>query len=461
MALSINNINNQSTSPDNIKLIINHLLSDQSKQISKSYTTPIFKFEFYVFDLIIPLEIFKKMTHPILTFRLFDYPSQSIIGIKEEKTKVISFRTGKSCIFEMDTEVLKKKLLNEPLYVMLIDSFSSELRIIASSKLNISIFSYNQFMEDANDKTLPRRNILKLYDNMHEPICEFDLTLLLKRESFPYSNKVIHALTENKEEDKDSNDGVVRNENKKDKKDEKEGIKEDVVCSCRCKKNEKKKGKEKQNKYNYTVNIRNEKNDHLKENLSQIEREIHIVNKEKKEIYDIHSIHDRNNKFPPPLFYNSKSETYTKHKHSINKQAESYDRAHKNSKETKINYTNLKHIKPIHENDFTIGDKTDKISQISKIIKIESNSRKESQKKASPSINSLKYLIESDVPLKKYSEKNENVDSNEHNESVHHYIDNEYNKFDEVGCMNTIQSNSNFYKKEYSSVEVEIEEDFN
>ena len=184
---------------DNEKIILNYMLNKQNnkKTISSlntnnAYSTkeeiPLFLFEFYIFDLILPKEVLLLLHNPILTFRLLDYPSQTIIGIKDQENNRVKFNTGKSCFFQMEIEHFKIALRDEPLYIMLLDSSEGELKLLASSKVNISLFAFDHFCQyNVGSVPLARRNILKLYDNMYNSICEFDISLLIRREYFKYN----------------------------------------------------------------------------------------------------------------------------------------------------------------------------------------------------------------------------------------------------------------------------------
>lgn len=174
---------------NNEKLIINYLLKNDKTNVepSNSEGIPLFLFEFYVFDMVVPDEILILLKNPMLTFRLMDYPTQTIFGAKDTKNSKIVFRTGKCCYFEMEIEHFKHSIKEEPLYIMLVDSFQGEMKLIATSKVNVSIFGYDQFCQFSGKPPLPRRNVLKLFDNLYTTICEFDISMLIRREYFKYN----------------------------------------------------------------------------------------------------------------------------------------------------------------------------------------------------------------------------------------------------------------------------------
>ena len=161
----------------------------KEKQANLDIKNPMFLYEFFVFDLYIPKEIVRSINTPVLAFRLLDFPTQSIEGFKNVEKSCISFNQGKSCFFEMEMNRLKNYLLEEPLYIMLMDTNNGNMRVLGSSRVNISIFVYDQFLDYEGDPPLPRRNLLKLFDNNGHTVGEFDVTLLIKRETFKYQDK--------------------------------------------------------------------------------------------------------------------------------------------------------------------------------------------------------------------------------------------------------------------------------
>jgi len=183
----INNLRNEITNEQpNEKKDIIHNNFDESLNV--------FLYEFFVFELYTPKEILKTLRQPILAFRLLDFPTLSIEGRLNAQKNLVIFNQGKSSFFEMELRILKDYLSNEPLYVMFIDLNHGDIRIIGSSRLNISIFDNEHFLEQ-NTNNLhkstpkPRRNLLKLFDKCQTVVAEFDISLLIKREFFNYHSK--------------------------------------------------------------------------------------------------------------------------------------------------------------------------------------------------------------------------------------------------------------------------------
>ena len=86
----------------------------------------------------------------------------------------------------MELNELKENLTNQPMYIMFIDKNFGDMKIIGSSRLNISIFAYDSFLQFSGSVPKPRRNILKLFDNSLEKIAEFEMSLLIRREYYKY-----------------------------------------------------------------------------------------------------------------------------------------------------------------------------------------------------------------------------------------------------------------------------------
>lgn len=181
---------------ENSKIIINALLNqitnNQNNQTEKNdfnESLPVFLYEFFIFELYTPSEIFKTLHQPILALRLLDFPTLSIEGKLDSQKQSVIFNQGKSSLFEMELEIIKDYLINEPLYIMFIDFNNGDMNIIGSSRVNISIFNNEHFLSKPKFLPKPRRNLLKLFDKNQTIVAEFDISLLIKREFFKYDTK--------------------------------------------------------------------------------------------------------------------------------------------------------------------------------------------------------------------------------------------------------------------------------
>ena len=95
--------------------IINYLINTIDKKVEdpkpSDIDKPVFLYEFFIFDLFTPKEILINLKQPLLCFRLFDFPTQSLEGKIDREKDCITFKQGKSCFFEMETYYLKEYLL--------------------------------------------------------------------------------------------------------------------------------------------------------------------------------------------------------------------------------------------------------------------------------------------------------------------------------------------------------------
>jgi hypothetical protein len=118
----------------------------------------------------------------------------------------------------MELEEIKENLLEQPMYIMFIDMNFGDMKILGSSRLNISIFSYDSFLQFSGSVPKPRKNILKLFDNSLEKIAEFEMSLLIRREyykyevnSFPLNQEKIFVNNNNINFNKNNNKTYAKN----------------------------------------------------------------------------------------------------------------------------------------------------------------------------------------------------------------------------------------------------------
>ena len=190
--------NNQQQNEEYISMI-NYLINNLNKakinpaliQQTKA-SMPVFLFEFFVFELYLPRDIIRIVKQPIIACRLLDFPTLTLEGRVNLENETIIFNQGKSSFFEMDLGKLKDSLINQSMYIMLLDLNHGNMKIIGSCRLNISVFAYDSFLNyDRNSKGPdPRRNILQLFDNSTEKIGEFEISLLIRREYYKFDKNV-------------------------------------------------------------------------------------------------------------------------------------------------------------------------------------------------------------------------------------------------------------------------------
>ena len=175
----------------NYNEMMEHLITMLNKEHPRSipnqlHNKPIFLFEFFVFDLYMPRRVLEKIRQPYLFFRLLDFPSLQLQGTKNNVEEKIEFNQGKSSYFEMEVHELKDDLQKQPMYIMFADLNFGDVRMIGSSRLNVSMFAYDSFLQYQGSAPKPRRNILKLFDNTQRQVAEFDMSLLIRREYYKY-----------------------------------------------------------------------------------------------------------------------------------------------------------------------------------------------------------------------------------------------------------------------------------
>jgi len=190
--------NNQQENEEYISMI-NYLISNLNKAKinppsaqQKKASMPVFLFEFFVFELYLPRDIIRNVKQPIIACRLLDFPTLTLEGRVNLQNETIIFNQGKSSFFEMDIGQLKNSLINQSMYIMLLDLNHGNMNIIGSCRLNISVFAYESFLNyDRNSKGPdPRRNILQLFDNTPAKIGEFEISLLIRREYYKFDKNV-------------------------------------------------------------------------------------------------------------------------------------------------------------------------------------------------------------------------------------------------------------------------------
>ena len=158
----------------------------------KPEVTPMFLFEFFIFELYLPRDLIKIVKQPVMACRLFDFPTLTFEGKVNLQKETIIFNTGKRSFFEMDIPKLKDNLINQPMYIMFLDLNHGNMKIIGNCRLNISVFAYDNFLNfDINSEGPdPRRNILQLFDNSMEKVGEFEISLLIRREYHKFDKNI-------------------------------------------------------------------------------------------------------------------------------------------------------------------------------------------------------------------------------------------------------------------------------
>jgi hypothetical protein len=312
--------------------LINYLVKtltknlDQKQFYNKNETNNLFLFEFFVFELYAPKEIITTIKQPYLALRFLNFPTLNLEG-KLDTDRII-FNQGKTSFFEMDLNQLRKILNEEPLYVMLLDLNYGDIKILASSRLNISIFSFDNFLDYSGPPPPMRRNILKLFDNAHSKVAEFDISLLIRREYFKYdietrNQQEMEIIDIHEKINTDTNIRLAQTvDNKKEEKKLSILKQESVNSEHASQRRDSKKSNltKKENGVNTDYNIINKQVNKLispnnslnKDNISVKENQIsqnvqRINNKSHQEINEKMLSFKENN--PPPLFFYNKRQS--------------------------------------------------------------------------------------------------------------------------------------------------------
>ena len=192
-------MNNKQNLDKEYMSMINYLINNLNKaKVSpsamqpKPEVTPMFLFEFFVFELYLPRDLIRIVKQPVMACRLFDFPTLTFEGKVNPQKETILFNTGKRSFFEMDLAKLKDNLITQPMYIMFLDLNHGNMKIIGNCRLNISVFAYDNFLNfDRNSVGPdPRRNILQLFDNSMEKVGEFEISLLIRREYYKHDKNV-------------------------------------------------------------------------------------------------------------------------------------------------------------------------------------------------------------------------------------------------------------------------------
>lgn len=137
--------------------------------------------ETYIAEFLIH-EATTKILHiakPAVSIRFLQFPTITVYGSYQGK---LLFGKGKACKFVLDEKVLKTALRKNPLYVMLIDAYSQNIRMLGTAALDMSSFSEATMRANSDFK----RSIIDLYDPIRNVIGKLDLSIsisILRKDS--------------------------------------------------------------------------------------------------------------------------------------------------------------------------------------------------------------------------------------------------------------------------------------
>ena len=370
--------------------MINYLIDELNKKKGSNipnqlHNKPIFLFEFFIFELYLPRELLRQMKQPLLAFRFLDFPTLTLYGNVIYNEEKIIFNQGKSSYFEMTVAELKENLIKKPMYIMFIDKNFGDMKIIGSSRLNISIFAYDSFLEYSGSTPKPRRNILKLFDNSLEKVAEFEISLLIRREYYKYE---INTFPLNQEKIFVNNNAIknvygrenlntcakpytndLRMQNtdnimKSDhiRMDMNEKTKKQLIDTLTQTNNQENKGvntyTEINDDVNQLLNYKNDNNNEINDNNIQKENHPDDYWKGEKNVLSIMNLLNADNRNPPALYYThnkpekKKEETVIRiiHEEKNNKYDDNDSNYNKSKKKNETTFSQT-------ENDFKLNER--------------------------------------------------------------------------------------------------------
>lgn len=131
----------------------------------------IFTAEFLVHEVSSSLPYIAK---PAITIRFLEFPTLTVFGSVQ---KTIIFNKGKSCKFSMTLSCLRESLRRYPLYIMLVDAFPNNIKMMGSAAVDLSGFA------DSGIPLSPdfKRNTLNLHDPVKNIVARVDLSISISQ----------------------------------------------------------------------------------------------------------------------------------------------------------------------------------------------------------------------------------------------------------------------------------------
>lgn len=127
----------------------------------------IYTAEFLVHDVQCNVPYIAK---PAITLRFLEFPTLTVFGTVQ---KTIIFNKGKSCKFSMTLTVLRESLKRYPLYVMLVDAFPNNIKMLGSAAVDLSGFAEAGIPSSSDF----RRNLINLHDPVKNIIARLDISI--------------------------------------------------------------------------------------------------------------------------------------------------------------------------------------------------------------------------------------------------------------------------------------------
>lgn len=163
----------------------------------------IYTAEFLVHDVQCNVPYIAK---PAITLRFLEFPTLTVFGTIQ---KSIIFNKGKSCKFSMTLTVLRESLKRYPLYIMLVDAFPNNIKMLGSAAVDLSGFAEAGIPSSSDF----RRNLINLHDPVKNIIARLDISISISQ----YTDGIVRTPAEVFEKIKYDNLKVTPPEQQSDK----------------------------------------------------------------------------------------------------------------------------------------------------------------------------------------------------------------------------------------------------
>jgi hypothetical protein len=114
--------------------------------------------------------ILKQIARPAIAIKFLEFPTLTVYGINEGR---LTFNSGKACKFRLRPDVLKNALQKLPLYIMLLDAYSPNVRMLGTATIDLECFIAG-FIKT---KTEFKRNVVELYDPVRNVVSRLDISI--------------------------------------------------------------------------------------------------------------------------------------------------------------------------------------------------------------------------------------------------------------------------------------------
>ncbi len=132
-----------------------------ARDLARASGEYFFKFQFFVHQVTLTKDFF-NIERPAIAIRFLDFPTLVIHG-ELNSNGLLQFCKGKCTSFKMSSETLRTALASKPFYVMFIDANTANIKMLASSNVNLAVLSQH-FLKPEKAETNVRRNYLVLFD---------------------------------------------------------------------------------------------------------------------------------------------------------------------------------------------------------------------------------------------------------------------------------------------------------